>query len=350
MENLIQNWPGYVLTRFDQETGTWIFIAIRSTRNGISGGGTRMKKYPQASDGLQDAMRLAEGMNNKFAIANIPMDGAKAVLALPENFDVSQREGLLIRYGQWLNSLKGIFMTAADMGTNMDDMILLAQYTSGIIGLPPEQGGMGDQGYPTALGVFCGIQAACEHHFGTDDLSERTILVQGVGSVGGALIDLLLPTGCEIRFSDMNPELIQHYQEKYDLTHITPENVYSEACDVFAPCATGAILNSRTIPQLNTKVICGSANNQLENPEDDDALYQRGILYAPDYVVNAGAAIYGTSVEMKKLSPDKGEKRVRAIGDTLREILRRSQEENRSPLQVAEQMAQERIQKLNKNS
>jgi glutamate dehydrogenase/leucine dehydrogenase len=307
-----------------------------------------MKKYPQARDGLLDAMRLAEGMNNKFAISNIALDGAKAVLTLPDNFDNSQREALLIRYAQWLNALGGIFKTAADMGTTMDDMILLSKHTSGIFGLPPEMGGIGDQGIPTALGVFSGIQAACEHLFGTSDLSQRSILVQGLGSVGGALIELLIPTTCEIKFSDMNPDLIQHYQE-LGLSYVAPENVYRESCDVFAPCALGSILNSRTIPQLQAKIVVGSANNQLESRRDSESLHQRNILYAPDFVVNAGAAIYGTAIEIDKVSIEEGEKRVRAIGATLREILHRSQSSGDNPLLVAEQITHERSQKRGQN-
>jgi leucine dehydrogenase len=345
MEDLIREWDGeYVLTRYDRLSGTWMFIAVHSTVEGVAAGGTRLKSYASPREGLRDALRLAEGMTYKFVLAGQSFGGGKAVLAVPGDLDPGVREGLLSRYGGWLADLKGVFMTAADIGTGPADMAVIARYYDGVVGLPAAQGGSGDQGPPTARGVFYGIQAACEHHFGSADLSDRTALVQGVGSVGGALVDLLLEAGCRVKFSDVHPALIGRFRDERGLTFVEPEAVYREPCDVFAPCATGAILNSRTIPQLAAKIVAGSANNQLEEPGDGEALHRRGILYAPDYIVNAGAVIFVAAVDIDGQTGADANEHLRMIGDTLCEVLAKAQTAGISPARMADQLAKERRQ------
>lgn len=344
METLIRDWDGeYVISRFDQTTGTWMFIAIHSTALGVATGGTRLKSYPNPVEALRDAMRLAEGMTHKFAVIDFPRGGAKAVLAVPDDFDPAEREGLMLRFGRWLADINGIFETGADLGTNSADMALIARHFSGVFGIPPEAGGAGDPGPETALGVFCGIKASCEYHFNNADLTGRTVLVQGVGSVGEPLIRLLLNAGCEVKFSEINPTRADRVRQELGLPFVEPEAVYEEPFDVFSPCATGGIINAETVPQLICQIVAGAANNQLGRPEDGEALHERGILYAPDYVINAGGAIFLPSVEGWGWSVRKARNRVRKIGDTLKEIYIRAKAHGISPSRAAEQMAVERV-------
>ncbi len=344
MDKLIQDWDGeYVVCRFDHETKTMMFIAIHSTALGVGTGGTRLKTYSHPREALRDAMRLAEGMTYKFALIDVPRGGGKAVLSVPDGFDPARRERLMLRFGRWLADLNGLFETGPDLGTSSADMALIARHYSGVFGLPADAGGAGSPGPETALGVFCGIQASCEHHFGTPDLDGRRVLVQGAGSVGESLIHRLLEAGCDVKFSDTDPERVEEIRQKLDLPFVEPEAVYSEACDVFSPCATGGILNAETIPQLACPIVAGAANNQLDRLEHGEALHKRGILYAPDYVINAGGAIFLPAVEGSGWSVDKARERIRGIGDTLREIFSRSKQMGISPARAAEQLAKEKV-------
>lgn len=344
MDTLIRDWDGeYVVICCDRPTGTMMFIAIHSTALGLATGGTRLKSYAHPREALRDAMRLGQGMTHKFAMTDIPRGGAKAVLSVPDDFCPAEREGLMLRYGQWLAELNGIFETGPDLGTCPADMALIARNYSGVFGLPPEAGGGGDPGPETALGVFCGIQASCEHHFDSADLTGRTVLVQGVGSVGKPLIRLLLEAGCEVKFSEVDPARVSELGQELGLPFVEPAAVYREPCDIFAPCATGGILNAETIPQLNCRIVAGAANNQLDRLEDGEALYQRGILYAPDYVINAGGAIFLLGVEAMGWSVTQARDRVRKIRDTLREIYAHSEEHGICPARAAERIAIERV-------
>jgi leucine dehydrogenase len=346
MQDLIRSWDGeFVVIRYDQPTNTWMFIAVHSTALGVATGGTRVKSYPTPRDALQDGMRLAEGMTYKWAGVDFPRGGGKAVLAIPADFDPTGREGLMTRYGQWLQELNGVFETGADLGTNSQDMAIIARYFSGVFGCPPELGGAGDPGPLTALGVFSGIQASCEVRYGSSDLKGRTVLVQGVGSVGENLVKLLIENGCTVKFSDVNAMRTADVRQKYYLDFVEPDWVYSEPCDVFAPCATGAILNAGTIPQLQCSVVAGGANNQLQRPEDGEALYHRGILYAPDYIINAGGAIFLPSVEAMGWTDEQARERVRKIGDTIRDVCAASEARGISTARAAQQLARERVER-----
>jgi leucine dehydrogenase len=346
MDTLIRDWDGeYVVSRYDRPTRTMMFIAIHSTALGVATGGTRLKSYAHPREALRDAMRLAQGMTHKFAVIDMPRGGAKAVLSVPDDFSPAERKGLMLRYGQWLADLNGIFETGPDLGTGPADMALIARNYSGVFGLPPEAGGGGNPGPETALGVFCGIQASCEHYFNSADLTGRTVLVQGVGSVGEPLIRLLVEAGCEVKFSEVDPARAARLRQKLDLPFVEPEAVYKEPCDVFAPCATGGILNAETIPQLNCHVVAGAANNQLERLEDGETLYQRGILYAPDYVINAGGAIFLVGIEAMGWSVTQARDRVCKIRDTLREIYAYSEKHGICPARAAERIAIERVER-----
>ncbi|HEY45953.1 MAG: hypothetical protein AMJ88_13160 [Anaerolineae bacterium SM23_ 63] len=344
METLIQSWDGEsVISRFDRESGTWMFIAIHSTALGVATGGTRLKSYPTPRDALFDAMRLAEGMTYKWAGVEFPRGGGKAVLNISEVFDPSQREGLMSRYGQWLADLHAIFETGPDLGTTSSDMALIRRGFNGVFGCPLDFGGMGDPGPYTALGVFSGIRASCERRFNSLDMIGLSILVQGVGSVGKPLIHLLLEAGCEVKFSDLDSARIDKVRQELGLSFVEPEAVYGEPCDVFAPCATGGILNAKTIPQLKCSIVAGGANNQLEGSQDGEALHQRDILYAPDYIINAGGAIFLVSTESMGWDISKARDRIVEIGNTLKDIYAHAEKHGISSTEAAEELAKGRV-------
>lgn len=345
MDELIKTWDGEtVITRYDSDTGTWMFLAIHSTALGIATGGTRLKSYPNPREALRDAMRLAEGMTYKWAGIGFPRGGGKAVLGSSKEILGDEREELMSRYGTWLGDLKGIFETGPDLGTTPNDMDLIRQQYSGIFGCTEEAGGQGDPGPYTALGVFSGIQASCEYVFGSTNLSDRSVVVQGVGSVGEPLIRYLLEAGCDVRFTDVDSDRIDNIRSQFDLEYIDPQAAYAEPCDVFAPCATGGILNSETISTLKCSIVAGGANNQLERPEDADGLKHRGILYAPDFIINAGGALYLVSIESMGWTGEKAREEILKIGNTLTRIYATADELGLNTGKAAEQLARDRIQ------
>ncbi|MGH8221665.1 MAG: Leu/Phe/Val dehydrogenase, partial [Woeseiaceae bacterium] len=288
MESLLKEWDGEtVIVRHDRASGAWILVAIHSTHLGPAVGGTRMKSYPDIQAALRDALRLGEGMTFKFAASGMPFGGAKAVIAVPSDLNQHSRAPLLRRYGTLVKQLGGLFRTGPDVGTTPADMDIIA--TTGapyILSRTPEAGGAGDPGPFTAHGVYTGIKLLCERVFGEDSMKRRKVLVQGAGDVGGSLIGLLREAGAEVLFSEVNEGLIQILRDKLGLRCVDPAAAYSTECDIFSPCALGGVLNADTIPQLKCRAVAGSANNQLERPEDAERLHSRGILYAPDYVIN----------------------------------------------------------------
>jgi len=349
MDSLLSDWDGEtVIVRHDKPTGAWIFIAIHSTRLGPAGGGTRMKTYPNPHAALQDVLRLSRGMTHKFAIAGLPKGGGKAVIALPADFDSRSRPDLLRRYGALIRQLGGLFMTASDVGTSSVDMDIIAETGAPyIFGRTPAAGGAGDSGPITGLGVFAGIRVACEHIYGDDSLKDRRVLVQGVGQVGASLIGHLRAAGAEVLFNDIAETSTRHFRDELGLNFVPSESIYATDCDVFAPCALGAILNARTIPQLKCRVVAGGANNQLDVPEDAERLQARGILYAPDYVVNAGGAIALLGIETMGWSHSRAEKEVvKSIERALRRIFLMAEAEGITTEAAARRIAEERLRTL----
>ena len=293
MESLLKEWNGETtIIRYDKPSGAWIIIAIFSTRLGPAGGGTRMKPYPDVQSALQDAYRLSESMAYKFALSGMSFGGGKTVIFIPNDLDTQSRHALLRRYGEMVQKLGGLFFTGPDVGMSSTDMDIISESgTPYVFGCTPKAGGAGSSGPATALGVFSGIQVACEHIFGERTLSGRRVLVQGAGSVGGALIEYLRSAGADVMFSDVEEGSICRFRDDFNLECVSADKVYSEECDVFAPCALGGVLNSKTIPQLKCRVVAGGANNQLAEPNDAKRLKDRGILYAPDYAINVGGAM-----------------------------------------------------------
>lgn len=337
----LSDWNGEELhIRHDEPTGAWIAIAIHSTRRGQAIGGTRWRDYADVDEALIDVFRLSRGMTLKAAVAGMPCGGAKAVIGGIGTLRGPERDGLLERYGDLIEQLDGRFATGPDIGTVEVDMDVIGRRTDHVFCRTTEHGGSGSPSPWTALGVLAGIRASLEHATGSDDLAGRSVLVQGAGEVGGALAGLLHEAGSRVLVTDVNAS------RSADVAASLPGSVRVEAseamsadCDVFAPCAVGAILNPTTIPELRCAVVAGSANNQLLSDDDAEALRRRGILYAPDFVINSGGLIRGVGAERLGWSDAVIRERIDAVGDTLRDIYRRADQAGITTHEAAMQIA-----------
>jgi len=270
-----------------------------------------MKHYPDVQAALEDAQRLAGGMTYKWAAAGLDAGGGKAVIAVPPELDPQLRAGLLRRYGALIHRHRGLFLTGPDSGTTAADMDLIAQTAEPYVFCRTRAaGGLGDPAPFTALGVFTAMQAAAEQLFGDDSLAGKRVLVQGVGSVGRELLRLLGQAEAEISFTDVNQAAVRHARDELGLLFVPPGEVYDAPCDIFAPCALGAVLNAETIPRLRCRAVVGAANNQLATPQDAARLGERQILYAPDFVANSGGAIACILIETRGRSRAEAEQQV----------------------------------------
>jgi glutamate dehydrogenase/leucine dehydrogenase len=346
IEAKIREWDGEaVIVHYDRPAEAWIFIAIHSSHLGPATGGTRLKHYPTQEEALDDALRLAKGMTYKFAVPGFERGGGKAVISVPEKLEPQVRTDLLRRYGKLIHQLGGLFYTGPDVGTSSSDMDTIAETGAPyVFARTPEAGGAGSSGPYTALGVFTGIQAACEHVFGEKKLHGRKVLVQGVGSVGATLIDLLLDAGAEVLFSDVNDTIIKQFRDQRKLQFVAGEAAHMTQCDVFSPCALGSILSKRSIPEMNCRIIAGGANNQLAHPEDAERLRTRGILYAPDYVVNIGGAMAITGIETLDWSTAEARQRViRSVRSALERIFKMAEEQGITTEEAASKIAEENL-------
>ncbi len=344
IETLLREWDGLAtVVRYDRPTGAWIFIALHDDTLGPAMGGTRIKVYSEPAEGLLDAQRLAEGMTHKWAGAGIPLGGGKAVLAVREIPEGAEREALLRRYGRLIASLRGTFSTGPDLGSSPADMAVIARETRHVHGVHP--GGVIDPGPYTARGVAEAVRAVARRLFGSDDLHGRTVLVSGLGSVGAPLARRLHEAGATLLLSDVDRGRAEALAAELGGRVVAPEAVANTACDVFAPCAVGGVLDAETIPLLACRGVAGSANNQLGEPADAEALHARGILYAPDYVANSGGAI-AFHLMAEKASEEEIFRRLDGIGAVLDEIFGEAAHEDRSPLWAArrrvERMLEER--------
>jgi leucine dehydrogenase len=321
LEDLIRAWDGEeVVVGFDEPSGTWMFVCIHSTRLGPAGGGTRMKAYASPADALRDAMNLSEAMTLKMAAAGVPFGGGKAVIAVPEPPVDDERRRILLRYAELAASLGKTFHTGPDVNTSSADMDLIAEKHAHVYCRSPEHGGSGDPGPYTARGVFHGIRASVRHAFGSDDLSGRSVLVQGVGDVGGPLAEQLAADGARVLVSDVDGDRARALGTRIGAEVVPPEDAIGADCDVYAPCALGGTLNAESVPRLRCRVVAGCANNQLAGPEDSERLREAEILYAPDFVINAGGVLYAWGTESLGWDLETVETRLVGIGNTLSEI------------------------------
>lgn len=332
-EDLFEGWDGEeAVVRYDRESGGWIFVCIHSTVLGPAAGGTRLRVYATPADGLADAMKLSRAMTVKWAGANLPSGGGKAVLAVPELPTGEARRGLLLRYGDVVQSIGGLYRTAGDMNITPHDLDVVNERCNWVYGTTT---GGGNSGRGTAIAVHAGLEACAEQVFGSPDLRGRSVLVQGAGSVGEVLVRLLQDDGAEVLVSDVDDARAR----ATGATVISPDDVYDTECDIYSPCAIGGTLNAGTIQRLRCRIVGGSANNQLAEQEDATRLHERGILYAPDFIINAGGIIQLYLLEDRGATEDEMLRALHGVGDTLRDIFARGGD----PAEAAEQLAAERI-------
>lgn len=344
LESLIEAWDGEeVVTAFDEPAGAWIFICIHSTALGPAGGGTRLKVYGSPAEGLADGMRLAGGMTMKMAAAGLSFGGAKAVLAVREVPVGAGRRRLFLRYADMIASLQGTFWTGPDMNTSSSDMDVIAERCSYVFSRSEELGGSGNPGPFTARGVYHGIRASLERVFGSSELDGRSVLVQGVGSVGAPLAELLAADGATLLITDVDAERARTLADRLGAKAVPPEDAIATECDVYAPCAMGATLRAETIPRLGARIVAGSANNQLAEAADAERLRAAGVLYAPDYLINAGGVLYGSGREALGWNAEQIESALAGIGDSLRRIYERADAAGTTTLAAADELAAARL-------
>jgi leucine dehydrogenase len=343
-EDLLRGWDGEeVALRYDAPTETWMFICVQSTVLGPAAGGTRLKVYPGPDDALRDGLRLAQAMTSKNAIAGLPLGGGKAVLAVSELPSGEARRALLLRYADLLESLHGTYWAACDMNTAPPDMDVIAERSSFVFGRTEANGGSGTSAPATADGVFVGIRASATHAFGSEDLEGRTVAIQGVGAVGAVLARQLADAGARLVLADVDEVRAKELAAEIDADVVAADEAIDVECDVFSPCAIGGLLSAETIPRLRCAIVAGAANNQLTDPEDADRLAERGILYAPDYVVNAGGIIHLAALEMLGEDLARRDERIAGIAGTLTDVYRLAEAEGISTERAAERMVQTRL-------
>jgi leucine dehydrogenase len=324
----------------DAKTGLKAIIAVHNTVLGPALGGTRMWKYDNEADALHDVLRLSRGMTYKNSISGLDLGGGKAVII--GDARTMKSEALFRRFGQFVNGLAGKYITAEDVGISPDDMVHVSKETNHVVGLP---GKSGDPSPVTAYGVYMGMKACAKMQFGTDSLNGKTVAVQGVGHVGQYLVKHLASEGAKIFITDIHEETLKKVAETYGASVVAPQEIYDVPMDIYAPCALGATVNDDTLARLSCSIISGAANNQLADEQKHGmAVMEKGILYAPDYAINAGGVINCFS-EVSGLSLEWSHQKAGEIYQTIYQILERSKNEGIPTYQIANRMAEERIER-----
>lgn len=329
---------GELFFKIDQVNQLCAIVAIHSTRLGPALGGCRFIEYTSVDLAIHDALRLAQGMSYKAALANLPLGGGKTVLMRPK--ELEDRSAYFRALGRFVNELKGRYIIAMDSGVVIEDMDSIALETPYVVTTSKHKGNPAPY---TALSVLCGIEAAVKFKLHLDHLEGVHVAIQGMGHVGFALANALQKKGARLTVCDNNSELMQRYAKDLQAKIVKPEEIYAVECDVFSPCALGAILNDESISQLNAAIVAGSANNQLAEPRHAEVLHQKGILYAPDYVINAGGLIYAYAEYQNRLNREHVVQHISTIYSTLLEIFKCAHEENKPPSMVADSLAESRL-------
>ncbi|MER5885976.1 Glu/Leu/Phe/Val dehydrogenase dimerization domain-containing protein [Streptomyces sp. NPDC001941] len=327
----------------DRASGLKAVIAIHSTALGPALGGTRFYPYATEEAAVADALNLARGMSYKNAMAGLEHGGGKAVII--GDPELVKSEELLLAYGRCVASLGGRYVTACDVGTYVADMDVVARENPWTTGRSPESGGAGDSSVLTSFGVFQGMRAAAEHLWGDPSLRGRTVGVAGVGKVGHHLVEHLLGDGAEVVVTDVREESVRRVTDRFPRVRVVADTgalIRVEGLDVYAPCALGGALDDATVPVLTAKVVCGAANNQLAHPGVEKDLADRGILYAPDYVVNAGGVIQ-VADELHGFDFDRCKAKAAGIFDTTLQIFARAKEDGIPPAAAADRIAEQRM-------
>ncbi len=316
-------------------------IAIHNTTLGPALGGTRMWKYNSDDEAVVDALRLSRGMTYKAAISGLNLGGGKAVIIGDPSL---KGEALWRRYGKFVNSLNGKYITAEDVNTSASDMEFIHLETKHVTGIPEYMGGSGDPSPYTAYGVFVGMKACAFKRWGNDDLTGKKVMVQGVGHVGQYLVGHLVNAGAKVYITDINQERIKETIEKYKVEYVDPAQMLTIDIDIYAPCALGATVNSDTIPQLKCSIIAGAANNQLaEEKIHGRQLIDKGIIYAPDFLINAGGLVNVAAEASGSYNQEKVTKEVEKIYGRILDIFKLTEDENLTAQEAAMKIAQKRI-------
>ncbi len=325
----------------DKASGLRAIIAIHNTTLGPALGGARMWTYVNDVEALNDVLRLSRGMTYKAAAAGLNLGGGKAVIIGDPR--IQKTEQLFRAFGRFIEGLGGRYITAEDVGTSVNDMVHIYHETKYVTGIPFELGGSGDPSPVTAYGSFCGIKACANVRYGNDSLEGRRIVIQGAGHVASGLAKYLTDAGAKVFITDIYPEKAQQVAKDSGAVVFAPEEVFDIDCDIFAPAALGGVINDKTIVKLKCEIIAGPANNQLGDEEKHSKeLAARGIMYAPDYVINAGGLINVAS-ELEGYSQPRALKQAENIYNTLKKILLRSQELNITTIEAANHVADERL-------
>jgi len=335
-------WSGHeqVVWSSDRSTGYRGIIAIHNTALGPAIGGTRLWHYPDGEAALADALRLSRAMTWKAALAGLPVGGGKSVIIHPPGeFD---REALFLSHGRAVQSLAGRYLAAEDVGTRVSDMAAVGRMTRWVVGLPDRSG---DPSPMTALGVHAAMSAGARWLWGSESLAGRRVAIQGCGGVGSALARLVAGSGATVVVADTDPTRAAALADELGLEVEAPDRILERDCDIFAPCALGGVLHSASIDRLRATLVVGGANNQLVAEEDSAALAQRGVLYLPDFLANAGGLITGYG-ELKARPADETRTRVLAIGDTTTRVLQSAASSGITPQRAAIDIARARLRTL----
>ncbi|MDX8046492.1 Glu/Leu/Phe/Val dehydrogenase dimerization domain-containing protein [Gracilibacillus sp. S3-1-1] len=326
----------------DEETGLKAIIAIHDTTLGPSLGGLRIWPYQSDEEAIIDVLRLSRGMTYKSAISDLNLGGGKAVI-IGDPKEIKSEE-LFRTFGRFIEGLNGRYITGEDVGSTVEDMETIRKETKYATGVSPELGGCGNPSPFTAHGVYKGIKSAALKAFGTDDLTGKTIAVQGVGNVAYNLCRKLHEDGANLVVSDINKDNVQKAVTEFGATEVDVDAIYDVDCDIFAPCAMGASINDDTIARLKAKVVAGAANNQLKDARHGELLQEKGIVYAPDYVVNAGGII-AIEDALHGFEHERAMEKIDAIYDKVQQIFEYAEKENVATNIAADRLAEERIRK-----
>lgn len=324
----------------DPHVGLKAIIAIHNTALGPALGGTRMWNYKNEDEALVDVLRLSKGMTYKAAASGLNLGGGKAVIIGDPKTQKS--EGLFRAFGQFVNSLNGKYITAEDVGTSVQDMEHIYMETPWVTGIPKDFGGSGDPSPYTAHGVLMGIKASAKEKFGNDSLKGLKIAVQGLGNVGSNLVRYLKEEGAEIIVADIDSARTKKVSDVYGAKAVNSDEILFTECDILAPCALGAVVNDQSILKLKTKIIAGGANNVLAEARHGDQLKELGILYAPDYVINAGG-LMNVFVELEGYSPDRAFEKTKRVYDNILKVYEVAKRDNIGTHTAADRLAEERI-------
>jgi len=327
----------------DKQSGLKAIIAIHDTTLGPALGGTRMWTYASEAAAIEDALRLAKGMTYKNAAAGLNLGGGKTVIIGDPRKD--KNEEMFRAFGRYIQGLNGRYITAEDVGTTVADMDLIHEETDFVTGISPAFGSSGNPSPVTAYGVYRGMKAAAKEAFGSDSLEGKVVAVQGVGNVAYTLCRHLHEEGAQLIVTDINKEAVQKAVEEFGAKAVEPNEIYSVDCDIYAPCALGAVINDDTIPKLKAKVIAGAANNQLLDPRHGDTIHEMGIVYAPDYVINAGGVI-NVADELYGYDHERAMKKVETIYANIERVIEIAKRDRIPTYKAADRMAEERIERM----